>query len=111
MKGEDEGAFAFLDGYPRAYGYFLAAPKEHRAVTGDFTMKKYIRAPKARLPRHGGGARGGQAGRMYINTFGSNEGNFHVHWLARRAVAAQGALRGAAGQLDSLEQGCAQDIP
>ena len=33
---EDEGAIVFLDGYPRAYGYTLVAPKEHREqVTGD----------------------------------------------------------------------------
>jgi hypothetical protein len=48
---------------------------------------------------------------MYIYTFGSNEGNSHVHWLARYAVAAWSTLRGAAGRLDSLEQGCAQDTP
>jgi hypothetical protein len=40
---EDEGALVFLDGYPRAYGYTLVAPKEHREqVTGDFTMEEYI---------------------------------------------------------------------
>ena len=27
---EDEHALVFLDGYPRAYGYTLIAPKEHR---------------------------------------------------------------------------------
>ena len=40
---EDERAVAFLDGYPRAYGYTLVAPKEHREqVTADFTMEEYI---------------------------------------------------------------------
>jgi diadenosine tetraphosphate (Ap4A) HIT family hydrolase len=33
---EDEWALVFLDGYPRAYGYTLVAPKEHREqVTGE----------------------------------------------------------------------------
>jgi hypothetical protein len=27
---EDDGAIVFLDGYPRAYGYSLVAPKEHK---------------------------------------------------------------------------------
>lgn len=32
---EDEHALVFLDGYPRAYGYTLVVPKEHREqVTG-----------------------------------------------------------------------------
>src|SRR5919112_164448 len=36
---EDERHLVFLDGYPRAYGFTLVAPKEHREqVTGDFTM-------------------------------------------------------------------------
>jgi diadenosine tetraphosphate (Ap4A) HIT family hydrolase len=40
---EDERFLVFLDGYPRAYGYTLVAPKEHREqVTGDFTMEEYI---------------------------------------------------------------------
>jgi diadenosine tetraphosphate (Ap4A) HIT family hydrolase len=40
---EDVGAIVFLGGYPRAYGYTLVAPKEHREqVTGDFTMEEYI---------------------------------------------------------------------
>ena len=40
---EDDEAIAFLDGYPRAYGYTLVAPKEHyEQVTGDFTMEEYI---------------------------------------------------------------------
>jgi hypothetical protein len=44
---EDERFLVFLDGYPRAYGYTLVAPKEHREqVTGDFTMEEYIRLQK-----------------------------------------------------------------
>jgi HIT domain len=37
---EDERALVFLDGYPRAYGYTLVAPKEHREqVTGRRTCR------------------------------------------------------------------------
>ena len=40
---EDDRVLVFLDGYPRAYGYTLVAPKEHREqVTGDFTVDEYL---------------------------------------------------------------------
>ncbi|MBA2534703.1 MAG: HIT domain-containing protein [Rubrobacter sp.] len=78
---EDDLALVFLDGYPRAYGYTLVAPKEHREqVTGDFTTEEYIvlqrlvyRVTEAVREEVG-------AERMYLFTFGSNEGNSHVHW-------------------------------
>jgi diadenosine tetraphosphate (Ap4A) HIT family hydrolase len=78
---EDERALVFLDGYPRAYGYTLVAPKEHREqVTGDFMMEEYVglqrlvyRVTEAVREEVG-------AERMYIFTFGSQEGNSHVHW-------------------------------
>jgi ATP adenylyltransferase len=78
---EDDRMLAFLDGYPRAYGYTLVAPKEHREqVSGDFTMEEYVglqrlvyRVTEAVREEVG-------AERMYIFTFGSNEGNSHVHW-------------------------------
>jgi diadenosine tetraphosphate (Ap4A) HIT family hydrolase len=78
---EDERFLVFLDGYPRAYGYTLVAPKEHREqVTGDFTVEEYIglqrlvyRVTEAVRKEVG-------AERIYIFTFGSNEGNSHVHW-------------------------------
>ena len=78
---EDDRAIAFLDAYPRAYGYTLVATKEHREqVTGDFTMEEYIdlqrlvyRVSEATREEVG-------AERMYIYTFGSNQGNSHVHW-------------------------------
>ncbi len=78
---EDDGAIVFLDGYPRAYGYTLVAPKEHREqVTGDFTMEEYVGLQRlvylvSEAVREEVGAE-----RMYIFTFGSNEGNSHVHW-------------------------------
>jgi diadenosine tetraphosphate (Ap4A) HIT family hydrolase len=78
---EDQEALVFLDAYPRAYGYTLVAPKEHREqVTGDFTLEEYIelqslvyRVTEAVREEVG-------AERMYIYTFGSKEGNSHVHW-------------------------------
>ena len=78
---EDERVFVFLDAYPRAYGYTLVAPKEHREqVTGDFTMEEYLELQRlvyrvSEAVREEVGAE-----RMYIYTFGSNEGNSHVHW-------------------------------
>ena len=78
---ENEVALVFLDAYPRAYGYTLVAPKEHREqVTGDFTMEEYGGLQRlvyrvAEAVREEVGAE-----RMYIFTFGSSEGNSHVHW-------------------------------
>jgi diadenosine tetraphosphate (Ap4A) HIT family hydrolase len=78
---EDDRTLVFLDGYPRAYGYTLVAPKEHREqVTGDFTIEEYLdlqelvyRVTEALREEVG-------AERMYLYTFGSNQGNAHVHW-------------------------------
>ena len=78
---EDDRALVFLDSYPKAYGYTLVAPKEHREqVTGDSTLEEYIglqrlvyRVTEAVREEVG-------AERMYIFTFGSNQGDSHVHW-------------------------------
>ncbi len=78
---EDDRFLVFLDGYPRAYGYTLVAPKEHKEqVSGDFTMEEYLdlqrlvyRVTEAVRDEVG-------AERMYVYTFGSNQGNSHVHW-------------------------------
>jgi diadenosine tetraphosphate (Ap4A) HIT family hydrolase len=78
---EDDRALVFLDAYPRAYGYTLVAPKEHREqVTGDFTIEEYLylqqlvyRVSEAIRAEVG-------AERMYIYSFGSNQGNSHAHW-------------------------------
>jgi len=78
---EDDRALVFLDAYPRAYGYTLVAPKEHREqVTADFTIEEYIylqqlvyRVSEAICEEVG-------AERMYIYSFGSNQGNSHAHW-------------------------------
>ena len=78
---EDERAIAFLDAYPRAYGYTLVAPREHREqVTGDFTVEEYLELQRlvykvTEAVREEVGAE-----RMYLYTFGSNQGGAHVHW-------------------------------
>ncbi len=78
---EDDRAVAFLDAYPRAYGYTLVAPKEHREqVTGDFAMEEYLELQRlvyrvSEAVREEVGAE-----RMYLYTFGSNQGGAHVHW-------------------------------
>jgi diadenosine tetraphosphate (Ap4A) HIT family hydrolase len=78
---EDEIAIAFLDKYPRLYGWTLVAPREHREqVTGDFTVDEYLalqrvvhRVTEAVRQELG-------AERMYLLSLGSNHGNSHVHW-------------------------------
>jgi diadenosine tetraphosphate (Ap4A) HIT family hydrolase len=78
---EDERALVFLDGYPRAYGYTLVAPKEHREqVTGDFTMEEYIDLQRLVYQVTEAVREEVSAERMYLYTFGSNEVNSHVHW-------------------------------
>jgi ATP adenylyltransferase len=78
---EDDRVLVFLDGYPRAYGYTLVAPKEHREqVIGDFTVDEYLDLQRlvyrvSEAVREEVGAE-----RMYLYTFGSNQGNAHVHW-------------------------------
>ena len=78
---EDDQTLVFLDGYPRAYGYTLVASKEHREqVTGDFTMEEYLRLQRLLYRVTEAVSEEVGAERMYIFTFGSNEGNSHVHW-------------------------------
>lgn len=78
---EDDEAIAFLDTYPRAYGYTLVAPKVHREqVTVDFSIEEYLDLQRVvyRLSetiREEVGAE-----RMYLYALGSKEGNSHVHW-------------------------------
>lgn len=79
---EDGVAIAILDKYPQLYGLTLIAPREHREqVTGDFTLAEYLALQRrvyyiVEALRLQVGAE-----RMYIYTFGSNQGNAHVHWL------------------------------
>lgn len=78
---EDDRVIAFLDGFPRAYGYSLVAPREHREqVTADFTREEYLSLQAAVYSVTEAVREEVGAERMYVYTFGSNEGNAHVHW-------------------------------
>jgi ATP adenylyltransferase len=81
MLYEDEHAVAFLNNYPMLYGYALVAPRAHRErVTGDFSAAEYLElqavvylvaeAIRAEVAPE----------RVYILSFGSQQGNRHVHW-------------------------------
>ena len=78
---EDDEAVAFLDKYPPLYGHTLVAPRQHREqVTGDFTLEEYLGLQRrvyrvAEAVRREVGAE-----RVYLYTFGSNQGYSHVHW-------------------------------
>ena len=77
---ESDEAIAFLDSYPRAYGYTLVSPKEHKEqVTAEFTVEEYLGLQRlvygvTEAVREEVGAE-----RMYLYTFGSNQGIAHVH--------------------------------
>jgi diadenosine tetraphosphate (Ap4A) HIT family hydrolase len=78
---EDDAFIAFLDAYPRQYGYTLVCPKRHLTqVSADFDLDEYLSLQK--LVYHVAEAVRAEvdAERMYIFTFGSNQGNAHVHW-------------------------------
>lgn len=78
---EDEATIAFLDPYPRRYGYTLVAPREHRVLaTGDFTLQEYLDLHRIVYGVSEAVRREVGAERMYILTLGSNQGNAHVHW-------------------------------
>jgi diadenosine tetraphosphate (Ap4A) HIT family hydrolase len=78
---EDETAIAFLDKYPTLLGRTLVAPRQHREhVTGDFSIQEYLELQRrvfliAEAIRQELGAE-----RIYMMTFGSQQGNSHVHW-------------------------------
>jgi diadenosine tetraphosphate (Ap4A) HIT family hydrolase len=66
---------------PGAYGYTSVSPKEHREqVAGDFTPEEYLDLQRLvyrviEAVREEVGAE-----RMYLYTFGSNQGIAHAHW-------------------------------
>ena len=78
---EDDRFIAFLDKYPRQVGYTLVCPKQHlEQITADFSTDEYLDLQRliydvCEAVRQEVGAE-----RMYIFTFGSNQGNAHVHW-------------------------------
>lgn len=73
---KDEHYMAFLDTYPRAYGYTPVAPKRHvEQVTADFDKENYLklqdlvyRVTEAVRLEVG-------AERMYVYSYGSNQGS------------------------------------
>lgn len=78
---EDESFIAFLDGYPRAYGYTLVAPKRHlEQVTGDFASDEYLGLQRLVYRVSEAVRREVEAERMYILSLGSRESISHVHW-------------------------------
>jgi diadenosine tetraphosphate (Ap4A) HIT family hydrolase len=78
---EDERFIAFLDKYPRQYGYTLVTPKRHlEHVTADFCMREYLDLQRLVYDVCEAVREEVDAERMYILTLGSNQGNAHVHW-------------------------------
>jgi diadenosine tetraphosphate (Ap4A) HIT family hydrolase len=78
---EDDTYIAFLDGYPRQYGYTLVCPKKHlEQVTQDFSLDDYLSIHTLVYHISEVIREEMDAERMYIFTFGSNQGNSHVHW-------------------------------
>ena len=78
---EDDVAIAFLDKYPPLYGHTLVAPRAHREqVVGAFSLEEYLALQQrvywvATAVQQEVGAE-----RLYLYSFGSNQGNAHVHW-------------------------------
>ena len=78
---EDDMAIAFLDKYPPLYGHTLVAPRAHRKqVVGDLSVEEYLALQQrvywvATAVQQEVGAE-----RVYLYSFGSNQGNAHVHW-------------------------------
>ena len=78
---EDDHALVFLDKYPRQYGYTLFAPKQYKEqVTGDFGIEAYLELQTLVYHVSEAVRREVEAERIYLFTFGSNQGNAHVHW-------------------------------
>jgi len=78
---EDHTYIAFLDGYPRQYGYTLVCPKRHlEQVSADFDLAEYLSLQELVYHVSEAVREEVDAERMYIFTLGSNQGNAHVHW-------------------------------
>jgi diadenosine tetraphosphate (Ap4A) HIT family hydrolase len=78
---EDDKYIAFLDAYPRQLGYTLVSPKRHlEQVTQDFDLDAYLDIHRLVYHISETIREVMDAERMYIFTFGSNQGNSHVHW-------------------------------
>ena len=77
---EDETMIAFLDKYPRQYGYTLVAPKVHLEQVTDSSVERYLELQRLIYTLSKAIRTETDAERVYIFTFGSNQGNAHVHW-------------------------------
>jgi len=78
---EDDATLAFLDPYPRRYGYCLVIPRDHRVlVTGDFSLQEYLAQQWVVYAVSEAVRQEVGVERMYILSLGSNQGNAHAHW-------------------------------
>jgi diadenosine tetraphosphate (Ap4A) HIT family hydrolase len=78
---QDNVVVAFLDRYPKMYGYTLVAPLEHREqVTGDFTIDEYLDLQRAVYRVTEAVRQELGAERVYLLSLGSKQGYSHVHW-------------------------------
>jgi diadenosine tetraphosphate (Ap4A) HIT family hydrolase len=78
---EDDRFIAFLDKYPRQAGYTLVCPKQHlEQITADFSVDEYLDLQRLVYDVCEAVRQEVDAERMYVFTFGSNQGNAHVHW-------------------------------
>lgn len=78
---EDARSIAFLERWPRLYGWALVASREHREqVTGDFTPDEYGAIQQTVYRVAEAVRREVAADRVYLTSFGSNEAIAHVHW-------------------------------
>lgn len=78
---EDDTYIAFLDGYPRQYGYTLVCPKRHLVhISADFSISEYLELQELVYHIVEAVRVEVDAERMYVFSFGSNQGNAHVHW-------------------------------
>jgi len=78
---EDDAAIAFLDKYPPLYGHTLVAPRTHvEQVTADVTVDQYLALQRCLYHVAEAVRQEVAAERVYLYTFGSNQGHAHVHW-------------------------------
>jgi histidine triad (HIT) family protein len=77
----DEFCIAFFNPHPRLLGYLFVAPLAHRAaVVGDFSEAEYLELQR-RVYRLGRAvSEVVSTERLYVLSFGSNQGLEHVHW-------------------------------
>jgi diadenosine tetraphosphate (Ap4A) HIT family hydrolase len=77
----DDLCLAFFNPHPRLLGYLFVAPVAHRtAVMGDFSEAEYLDLQR-RVYRLGRAVSDVvPTERLYVLSFGSNQGLEHVHW-------------------------------